>query len=749
MAEWQTAALKAFRAFRAAPLSVSAGAWLALGWGALALGPLWWHGLPPQAADAQLHAVRTWALLQAWGEGVWYPRWFPDLYYGFGYPILHYYAPLAYLLAGALAGLAGVWPGLTALTAGIGVLGALGAFALGRAVWGETRAGALSAALYAFAPYLAYQLPLARGALPEALALALAPWVGLALWRGAASPAPRRLAVAALSVAALTLAHNFLSVVMLALCLLLCLAQLSRVAHPGRALAWLAGGVALGLALSAWLWLPAAGERGAIQYQTVITGADYNFRHNFLDITDLFALPPRLDASALGVRFYFGVGWAQVTLAGLGAGWAWRAGQRAVTLVLLAGALGGMALTLPLSLPVWEAVPPLAFLQFPSRWLGPAAWCLAVLGGAAARGNGWLWGGAVMAWLSLQPLLAVLPTPPAPVIDAPTVRQWEITGQLVGATSGPDFLPVGVQQLPPPRQSLLESYAAGAVNKLDPGTLPPGTQTTLLDRSGWHEHWRVQTGQDTLLQFYIFDFPGWQVTLDGQPRAHTASAEGFINVWIPPGVHEVRVQFASTLLRVLAETLSGLAALAVALAGLWGARGHVVFGRLAAPPRLVWGTVAGLAVLQVSMQAGGVWALASPPLTAPATVPLRAEFAGQVVLLGYDLPRSWVVPGDRVPVTLYWAARAPVPRDVRVFVHCLTPEGLLCGQSDKWHPGGVPTSAWPAGRYVRDVHYVAVPQAVPPGSVLRAGLWFADTGERLTVNATDGVTLWPPLRGWP
>lgn len=746
MLSWFSTALKRLAAFRAVQLSAGAWAWLALGWGALALGPLWWHGLNPQAADAQLHAVRTWALMQAWGEGVFYPRWFPDLYYGFGYPILNYYAPLAYLLAGLLAMVVGVWPGLSLLTGLLGLAGALGAWGLGRAVWGETRAGALSAALYAFAPYLAYQLPHARGALPEALALALAPWVGWALLHGRARLSPGALAGAALAVAALTLAHNFLSVVMLALSVLLWLAkeweEHQRV-RPAAAL-WALGALGLGLALSAWLWLPAAAERAAIQYQTVITGADYNFRNNFLDITDLLAPVPRLDRAELGVRFYFGVGWVQLALAGVGGWWAWRAGHRLLAGLLTLGALVCLALMLPVSQPVWEAVPPLAFLQFPSRWLGPAAWLLALLGGAAARGNGWLWGGALAAWLSLQPLMAVLPTPPAPVIDAPTVRQWEASGQLVGATSGPDFLPVGVQVAPQPRQSLLESYATGTVNKLDPGTLPPGTQVTLLDRSGWHEHWRVNVVQETLLQFYMFDFPGWQVTVNGQPHPHAPSAEGFITLWVPPGTHTVLVRFASTPMRTLSETLSGLAGLVWALVVMWVTRWPFSL-RLAAPTRSVWATWVVLGAFQWFTHAGGLWALASPPLTAPAMHRLQADFAGEVTLLGYDLPRPWVVPGDRVPVTLYWAANAPVPRNVRVFVHCLTPQGTLCGQSDKWHPGGLPTSGWPVGRYVRDGHYVPLLAEVPPGSVLRVGLWDASTGERLTVNGSDGVTLAVPL----
>src|SRR5579859_6888000 len=58
----------------------------------------------PTLTDAQHHAYRTFALIAAWRQGLPYLRWAPDFFYGFGYPVFNYYAPLTYRLGGDYGG---------------------------------------------------------------------------------------------------------------------------------------------------------------------------------------------------------------------------------------------------------------------------------------------------------------------------------------------------------------------------------------------------------------------------------------------------------------------------------------------------------------------------------------------------------------------------------------------------------------------------------------------------------------------
>src|SRR5512143_546819 len=48
--------------------------------------------------DGALHVYRTVALDRALSDGLLYPRWFPDLAYGYGFPFFNSRGPLGYYL---------------------------------------------------------------------------------------------------------------------------------------------------------------------------------------------------------------------------------------------------------------------------------------------------------------------------------------------------------------------------------------------------------------------------------------------------------------------------------------------------------------------------------------------------------------------------------------------------------------------------------------------------------------------------
>jgi hypothetical protein len=116
-----------------------------------------------------------------------------------------------------------------------------------------------------------------------------------------------------------------------------------------------------------------------------------------------------------------------------------------------------------------------------------------------------------------------------------------------------------------------------------------------------------------------------------------------------------------------------------------------------------------------------------------------AKVGREFALLGYDLGRNTLRPGDEVPLTLYWKATAPAYQNYQVYVHLIGPDGRLWGQSDKLNPADFPTSRWPTDRYVRDEHRPALLPNAPPGVYsIVVGLWDATTGERLPVFDADG-----------
>jgi hypothetical protein len=108
--------------------------------------------------------------------------------------------------------------------------------------------------------------------------------------------------------------------------------------------------------------------------------------------------------------------------------------------------------------------------------------------------------------------------------------------------------------------------------------------------------------------------------------------------------------------------------------------------------------------------------------------------------LGYDSGDSARV-GDRIPLTIYWQATAPVDRSYTVFVHLVGADGQIWGQQDSPPgQGRLPTTGWVVGEVITDQYQVPVKAEAPPGEYrLLVGMYDASTGRRLEVNdATAG-----------
>jgi len=219
-------------------------------------------------ADAPNHLVRIYVVDAALHRGEWFPRWLPDLYLGYGYPLLNFYAPSTYYVATLLHRVGMTiyasfqWTGALSVA-----LGAGGAYTLGMGLTRRRAAALLASATFALAPYPFITNLYVRAAVPEALALALVPWVLLAGWRSW-----RRggdwCAMLAIAMGALLLTHNISALMGVALLAssLIPLAALDRGWRlRGSALSRTAVAMALGLGLGAFFWLPALAESSLVQ----------------------------------------------------------------------------------------------------------------------------------------------------------------------------------------------------------------------------------------------------------------------------------------------------------------------------------------------------------------------------------------------------------------------------------------------------------------------------------------------------
>ncbi|MGD8966182.1 MAG: hypothetical protein PVI07_01625 [Anaerolineae bacterium] len=744
---------------------------LALALGLFAALPFLARAGLPHHTDAELHLYRAAELGHVIREGVLYPRWAPDLYLGYGYPIFNYYAPLTYYLSN-LFDLVLPTVDIVGGVKGVFVLGlllaSLGTYLLGRQLF-EPAAGLLGAAAFTFSPYVLFIDPHARGDLAEHFAICLLPLTFYSFHQLMCSPARGTLLASILSLAALVFSHNLLGLTASALLLAYWVWRFLLGTQRRRTL-WALLAFALAAALLALFWLPALLERDAIKLQVIGPG-HFDFRQHFLSLDELLAPSRLLDWGATGPRYRHNLGvpqWllalpALITLARR-FNRPQRGGENRSLGFFFVAALALIFLMLPPSTGVWELVPAMPYLQFPWRLLGPTNFVLAICtasGVTLLPRKPWRWpaiaGAAALTVLMAVPLL--YPAPWSPQFGSTTpadIIEWERRSQALGTTSTGDFLPVTVEMVPPPMNTLIQSYSApGPVDKVNRSVVPAGAQVTIVEHGPLHDRFRVATPKAFRLRLYTFYFPGWRAYLDGaEVDIEVARPEGFVTLDVPQGEHSVLVRFEDTLPRQVGWIISAGAFVVLIVVGVLYPnpqdRDRSATGRKLRPAASLWlgGAFAVLAVFRLVAPAvtasPDLLHYTSPPGQAwPAQHTLQISFEGKIQLLGYDLPRRQVRPGESLSVVLYWHALTDLEENYQSFVHLAQPLDVAWAQEDHLNPGGLPTTRWPVDRYIWDEYTIYVPPQTPPGEYkVNIGLYLRSSGYRLQRQDVDrqGVT---------
>lgn len=327
--------------------------------------------------DGLFHVYRAAALADAWQQGVLHPRLFPDFGFGYGQAVLNFYAPLAYWPP-ALLSLLGISPSAAVeITFALGfVLAALAAYGFARSLWGPW-GGLLAAVAYTYFPYHLADVYV-RGALPEHLAFIWPPlilWALTAVFRSAQLRPP--LLWGALAWAGLVYTHNLTALLMLPVAILYA-ALLAGWTREPRRLLHAAAMLALGLGLSAPLWLPYFAES---RFVGLALGPSDGYKAHLAPLGQLVQAAlfyryrersPVVSPDAL--RADYPLSWIVVALLVFAFGlWVWRGRRQIARPIMGFGLLLVVVATLmtsAASLPIWEPLTPvLGSLQYPWRFM--------------------------------------------------------------------------------------------------------------------------------------------------------------------------------------------------------------------------------------------------------------------------------------------------------------------------------------------------------------------------------------------
>jgi hypothetical protein len=131
-------------------------------------------------------------------------------------------------------------------------------------------------------------------------------------------------------------------------------------------------------------------------------------------------------------------------------------------------------------------------------------------------------------------------------------------------------------------------------------------------------------------------------------------------------------------------------------------------------------------------------------VTPPIDQPLAQRLGDQFELVGYDLDRTVVKPGESVGLRTYWRALRRPDADYTIFAQVRDTTNRVVGQKDgPPQMGAYPTSFWDAGEVVIDDRVIEIPSNTSPGKYpIMIGLYLPD-GTRLKVDGgpANEVTL--------
>ena len=117
-----------------------------------------------------------------------------------------------------------------------------------------------------------------------------------------------------------------------------------------------------------------------------------------------------------------------------------------------------------------------------------------------------------------------------------------------------------------------------------------------------------------------------------------------------------------------------------------------------------------------------------------------AVFNNAIILQSFDLERDHYMPGETMPLSLYWSSPAAIDQDYRVFVHISRNGQNIIEKDNPPVQGARPTSGWVPNEVIRDSYAFVIPADASGGDyLLEVGLFNPQTQQRLPVTNPGAV----------
>ncbi len=530
--------------------------------------PFFWYG-SASGHDFEFHADSWYDAALQWKEGVLYPRWTAWTNHGYGEPRFIFYPPLSWMLGAALTRMVAlpwvpvVFIVLTQTFAG------LSSFLLLKRLSSE-RAAIWGSACYAMNPN-ALLMTYIRSDFAEQLACAMFPLVLLGALRLCNYLQDSESGLSSIVYFAVPFAGVWLSnapagvIASYSIALLMAWAAITqrslKIALGG------ACGLALGLGLTGFYLLPAAYEQRWVNIgQALSSGLLPGQNFLFTAIEDVEHTWFNWIASTCALMLVLLFGISAVLSRRLGKGGEASGGWRSMWAALLLLGAAATVMMLRFTMPLWNHLPKLRFVQFPWRWMSMVALIFACFSAAVfEKRKGWL-------------LFVVLAAVSAPLGHLLVSNGWwdtdEMPTQYAAIERGTGF--DGTDEYDPLGDDHSDLPVGAPLVKILPESKDrgvPETQAQVVEWKTEKKEIRVDAKEQARVALRLLNYPAWRVEVNG--RAIAPERMDDFNVMVIPvgrGSSLIRVWFARTEDRTAGIAVSVIAMMAAIGLMAWGKR---------------------------------------------------------------------------------------------------------------------------------------------------------------------------------
>jgi hypothetical protein len=485
-------------------------------------------------------------------------RWVPDAGYQYGYPQFNYYPPSVYYL-GEIFHKAGIqYIDTVKILFALGyILSTIFMFLL-VSEFLDNFSGFISAMIYSYVPYKAVEV-FVRGAMSEFWSLVFYPLIFWAVYKLIKTSKVKYVALLAISLGLLLTTHLLMAMIFSLSAVVWTLYWLIKEKKLKEIYKVIAG-VALGIGFAAFFVLPVIFERQYAHTETLTEGY-FGYLQHFVNLFKLFLSTEwgygssgfpneKLNLSTGLVQWIFG-------LITLGLGSFYVISKKKKNYASLAVVLGILELFTLFMIHVkssfiWSAIPILAWLQFPWRFLTVSIFLLAILAGIGvylmSKFKIWI-GLAIVVVAFILNVGYFVPKSWENITDVDKFSgnswQKELTISIF------DYLPIYAKLPPitpaPPQPEVLEGTASFS-NYTKGSDFQKGV---------------INVTKDALIRLPLFDFPGMVTKIDGKEAAHWNNdcrkepfCLGLITFRVPAGRHTIEVKLTNTPIRTAGNCLS-------------------------------------------------------------------------------------------------------------------------------------------------------------------------------------------------